>query len=184
MSLETVVEDIRKRGKAEVGRLKKEGKTEAAAILKQANAKRDKIIGDAMKEAKKAADRLRTQELARAELENKRARLVMEKELLDLAIEKARERIRSLPKDKDDALMRTLISKHTSDGAIIHTDATHGSLVRSSCSLRFGDPIECLGGIVLESADRSVRFDYTYDTILEAAADICLKDIARILFQD
>jgi len=184
MSLETVVEDIRKRGKAEVGKLKKEGKTEAETILKQANSKREKIIEDAMKGAKKATDRLRTQELARAELENKRARLVIEKELLDLAYQKAREKIKTLPKDKDDSVMRALITKHSSDGAVIHTDAKHGTFVRSSCSLRFGDPIECLGGIVLESADGSVRFDYTYDTILEAAADACLKDIARILFQD
>jgi V/A-type H+-transporting ATPase subunit E len=184
MSLETVVEDIRKTAQAEIDRMKREAKEEAEGILREANSKKAKIIGDAMVEAKKAADRLRTHELARAELENKRARLVMEKHLLDEVIERARERIKNLPKDKDDALMRSIVRKHSSEGAIVHTDARHAPLVRTACSLRLAEPIDCLGGIVIESSDGSVRYDYTYDTILQVVADSTMKEVARILFQD
>jgi V/A-type H+-transporting ATPase subunit E len=184
MSLETVVKSIRQEAKKECEELRMQGEGEAEKILKEAHAKRDKILADALKEAVKAADRLRTHELARVELENKRARLVMEKELLDQAIERAKERIRNLRPVLDQDLMRRLITKHQSEGTVVHSADRHDSLVRGSCSLRYGGHIDCLGGIIIESADGSVRFDYTYDSILERASDMAMKEVARILFED
>jgi V/A-type H+-transporting ATPase subunit E len=184
MSLETVLKDIRERGKKEVAKLKKEAKEEAERILKDAKSKKSKIIDDALSEASKAAERLKGQEFSRVELENKRGRLMMEKQLLDKVIELAKEKISNLPSDKDRELMRKLITKHSSKGNVIFSSAKHETMVKAAASsLRYGGKIDCLGGIVVQSADGSVRYDFRYDTLLKAAADTSMKDVAQILFE-
>lgn len=184
MSLENVLKDIRERGKNEVAKLKKEAKAEAERILSEANSKKSKIIEDALSEASKAAERLKGQEVSRVELENKRGRLMMEKQQLDQAIENAKEKISNLPSDKDRELMRKLITKHSSKGKVIFSAAKHETMVKAAASsLRYEGHIDCLGGIVIQSADGSVRYDFKYDTLLKAAADISMKDVAKILFE-
>ncbi len=41
---------------------------------------------------------------------------------------------------------------------------------------------DCIGGLVIENDDGSIRLDFTYDRILDDVSDQSLKQISEILF--
>jgi V/A-type H+-transporting ATPase subunit E len=50
-------------------------------------------------------------------------------------------------------------------------------------SLRYGGNIDCLGGLLLQTVDGSVRYDFRYETLLDQAVQSSLKEVAGVLFQ-
>jgi len=184
MSLESVVEDIRARGAKQAEDIRKDAREEAERILKDAQAKKKAILEAALVEARRAAERLRIQETARIELENRRAHLVMQKDLMDLTIEKARERILHMPQEKDRDIMRRLLAKHGPMAPVVISCRRHEAMVKSLApGLKYGGNIECMGGIILQTVDGSVRYDLRYETLLDQVAQRTMKDVARTLFQ-
>jgi V/A-type H+-transporting ATPase subunit E len=49
--------------------------------------------------------------------------------------------------------------------------------------LKYGGTIDCLGGLVLQTVDGSVRYDLRYETLLELAAQASMKQVVKALFQ-
>lgn len=184
MSLESVVEDIKARGDKQAADIKMEALQEAERILKDAQAKKKALLEAALVDARKTAERLRIQESSRVELENRRAHLMMQKDLLDLTLEKARERLHGLPADKDRDLMRRLLAKHGPMAPVVVSCKRHETMVKALApGLRYGGNIECMGGVILQTVDGSVRYDLRYETLLDQAAQTTMKDVARMLFQ-
>ena len=58
-------------------------------------------------------------------------------------------------------------------------DAKH---VMKMTDLTYMGEINCIGGLVIENDDGTVRMDYTYDRILEDVSEQSLKHISDILF--
>src|SRR2546422_4003069 len=83
MGLESVVEDVLGRGRSEVEEIRRAALAERDRTLQNARAEGAKLLEVREKEAQQAAERLRVQALARAELEGKKVVLSAEKELLD-----------------------------------------------------------------------------------------------------
>jgi len=184
MSLDKMEENIRHRGDLKAEDISLAGRTEAERLLKEAKAKTKAILEAALADAHKAAGRLRVQEISRVELENRRAHLMMEREMLEMALEKARERLLALPADKDRDILRRLLTKHGSNAPVVISSRRQEATVKALApSLRFGGSIDCLGGIVLQTVDGSVRYDFRYETMLEQAAQASMRDVAKVLFQ-
>ena len=53
---------------------------------------------------------------------------------------------------------------------------------RTLTSLRYGGHVDCIGGVVIESADGTVREDRTFETILRERSEKALPQIAAALF--
>jgi len=184
MGLENLVKEIQSRGDEEAERIRREGKAEAERLLRDANAKRKSLVERSQVEASKAVARLKVQESSRVELENRRAHLMMEKEMLDLAIAKARHRLAGLSSEKDRDILRRLLTKHGPKAPIVISNKKSEAVVKSlGPSLKYGGSIDCLGGLVLQTVDGSVRYDLRYETLLELAAQASMKQVVRTLFQ-
>jgi V/A-type H+-transporting ATPase subunit E len=184
MGLDTVLSDIQKRGDEEVEAIRRESKAEAERLLREAQAKKKALLDGALAEAKKAGDRLRLQESSRVELENRRAALVMQRDMLDMALDKAREYLAALPADKDRDLLRRLLTKNGTLAPVVLSIKKQEVTVRSLApSLKFGGNIDWLGGLILQTVDGSVRYDFRYETLLEQAAQTTMKEVAGLLFQ-
>ena len=184
MGLENLVKDIQSRGEQEIERIRREGREEAERLLRDASAKRKNLIASSQAEAAKAAARLKVQESSRVELENRRAHLVMEKEMLDLAIARARHKLAGLSPEKDKDILRRLIAKHGPKAPVVISNKKNEAVVRSLApSLKYGGTIDCLGGLVLQTVDGSVRYDLRYETMLEQAAQASMKQVVKALFQ-
>jgi len=184
MSLDKVLKDIQHRGVEEMERIRREGKEDAEKLLKDAHAKKKTLLEASLAEARKAIERLRIQEMSRVELENRRAHLIMQKDLLDLALEKARARLAALPVDKDRDILRRLLTKGGTLATVVISSKRHEATVKALApALRYGGSIDTLGGIILQTVDGSVRYDLRYETMLEQAAQTSMKDVAKALFQ-
>jgi len=184
MGLDTVLSDIQKRGNEEIETIRRESKAEAERLLREAQAKKKALLEASLAEARKAGDRLRLQEISRVELENRRAALVMQRDMLDLALDKAREQLASLPADKDRDLLRRLLTKNGTLAPVVISSKKQEATVRSLApSMKYGGSIESLGGLILQTVDGSVRYDFRYETLLEQAAQTSIKEVAGILFQ-
>jgi len=83
MGLETVIEDVLARGRSEAEEIRRATAEERERILRDARAEGAKLLAQREQEAKGAAERVRIQALARAELESKKIVLSAQKELLD-----------------------------------------------------------------------------------------------------
>jgi V/A-type H+/Na+-transporting ATPase subunit E len=184
MGLETVLTDIQKRGDEAVEAIRSEGKAEAERLLREAQAKKKALLESSLTEAHKTAERLRVQEISRVEMENRRAVLVMQRDILDLALEKARETLAALPADKDRDLLRRILDKNGTLAPVVISSKRQEATVKALVpSLKYGGSIEGLGGIILQTVNGSIRYDFRYETLLEQAAQTSMKEVAGILFQ-
>jgi V/A-type H+-transporting ATPase subunit E len=65
----------------------------------------------------------------------------------------------------------------------IYSNKRDEPLVRSLSKLTYEDNIDCIGGIVLENKDRTMKLDYRYETIATMIWDRYLGEIADKLFR-
>lgn len=182
MGLETVVNDIMDVAHAEAAQKKEEADTEAAQIIEDAKEKAKKIKGDRLAETEAKIERLRRQEISSANLEVKRVKLNARKEILDEVYNKAVDSISNLSPSKNEELLKSLIDKYEQHGARVYSNKESEEIVKKLSSLEYAGNIDCIGGIVIENSDGSVRLNYTYDTILKSVYDQSLKQISDILF--
>lgn len=182
MGLEEIVKEIIAKGKNEAAKILEEGEAEASRILEEAKNQALKIKAAREEAVKREAARLRQQEISSANLEVKRNILNAKKELLDKAYEKALETLSRLPADKNARTLKSLLEKHGGEGARIYCKESDQPLVTHLTDLMYAGSINCLGGVIFESEDGSVRLDYTYDSLLKNVYEPSLKQISEILF--
>src|SRR6266540_2129301 len=89
MGLETVIEEILSRGRAEADELRRAVASDRGRLLQEERAAGAKLLVARGEEARQAVERARIQDLARAELESKKIVLAAQKEVLDEVYAKA-----------------------------------------------------------------------------------------------
>lgn len=182
MGLENVVNDILEQAKTEVAAIEAEAQDEAAAITDKAKNEAEKILADSKTEVEANIQRRLKQETSSAQLESKRAALNAKKDVLDSVYQSAREAISSLPPDKNASMLKAILDEHGSEGARVYSNARDAKLVRELTDLTFMGEIDCIGGLIIENEDGSIRLDYTFDRILDDVSEQTLKPVSDILF--
>ncbi len=182
MGLEIVVKDIMESAKADVAQLDREAEEEASHILENARQNAKKIIGERLAKTEDDIQKTRQQELSSASLEVKRTLLNARKELLEEVYVQAEKSISELSPEKNKELLRSVIQNNEANGKRIYSNAASEKMVRELTSLKYAGNIECLGGVVIENEDGTVRLDYTYDVILKGVNEQLLKQTSDILF--
>ena len=151
-------------------------------LLNEARDAQKKMLGDSLAQSEEDLKNLHQQVISSANLEVKRLRLNKRKELLDQVYNKIYESIKSMPASKAEKLLSVLIAKHEADGVRIYSNKNSEAIVKKLSSLSYAGNIDCIGGIVLENEDGTVRLDFTYDSILKNVYERSLKQISDILY--
>src|SRR5438046_1206661 len=159
MGLETVIEDVLAQGRSEAEEIHRATVAERERILRDARAEGAKLLAQREQEGRQAAERLRIQALARAELESKKIVLSAQKELLDQVYSSVLEKLPRLP--ESEGLLRTLLQSHAEEwrNGKVYCNARDADLVRSIVGKNFGGTIECVGGVVIDNAEGTRRLD-------------------------
>ena len=181
MGLEIVLNDITEGAKADVRRINEEANTAADSILNEARQASKEALGSRLAEVEEKLEQQRQQVLSSANLEVKRIVLNKRKALLDQVFVHALEQIKELPADKNEAYLKALIKANEAEGSKIYSNKKSEKIVKKISSLEYGGSIDCIGGIVIENEDGTVRLDYTYELLLKIAYDRSLKAISDIL---
>src|SRR2546425_896253 len=116
MGLEQVLQEIESRSQQARQKLDAEAQAARAEALAAANAAVDEYRKKALERASREIVRMQTQEAASTELELKREELQMERELLDRVVKLAEERLKSLPRERNEAIIKALLKHYEREG--------------------------------------------------------------------
>ena len=182
MGLESVIEDVLARGRSEAEEIRRATAAERERILQDARAQGAKLLAQREQEARQAAERTRIQALARAELESKKIVLSAQKELLDQVYAAVLEHLPRLA--EREAVLRSLLQAHAEECRTgkVYCNTHDADLVRSIVGPRFGGTIDCVGGVVIESADGSRRTDLRFETLLADVWRDSVREVAEVLW--
>lgn len=180
MGLEAVKEEILNSAKEEANSLIAEARKEANRIAKEAEKKIEELQAKSESETKKAFETIKRQELASAELENKKMLLEAKKQIIDATFAEARKKLESLDDKKREAIMKKLLERAKSEmeAAKIYCSKRDAKLAKG-VNVQAAD---ITGGLIAENEDGTVRIDYTFDTMLQSIKERELQNISKLLF--
>ncbi|RZN15696.1 MAG: V-type ATP synthase subunit E [Methanosarcinales archaeon] len=181
MGLETVVAGIIEKGKEQTKLILQEADEEVNGILKRAKSEAEKEREELEDAARAEAEQLKKQEISSAHLRVKREALNARQAMFEEVQKNVADRIGSISDEKNEKILEAILKKHTTAGSGIYSNRRDKTLVERTSKLDYAGSIDCLGGVVIESSDRTVQYDYTYDTILQDINEKSLKQVSEML---
>jgi V/A-type H+/Na+-transporting ATPase subunit E len=191
MGLETVVEEIREKGKKEAEKLRAESKQETDRILAAAGKRVGEIKLAAEAESAKQTAHIVDQEVSAANLLVKRELLNTQKALLDKVYEKTLLEIARLPESFHREAIKKLLTEAKKEIPLgkISCNSRDMAAVKDIIAkdpefakFKIGSPVDIDGGILVEGEGGELQIDYSYRTFLAKVWESGLKDASDILF--
>jgi len=186
MSLEKIVSKVEADSKAAEQVILQEAGQYRNGQLKQASKKCDAILKDFTQKAETTVAQLRSREEAGLEMEIKKRTLSSRKNILDSAFEGVLEHFKSLPASTKKDLYATLLSKASKEipsGKIRHIKGEE-SMFSGFKAYTKGEPIDSIGGFIVESVDGRLEMDMRFEVLLKELWDRNLGEVSSMLFQD
>lgn len=183
MSLETFVQVILDKGKAEAGEIYAQARAEAQRTLDEVRAEGEKSVAEAETRARQAAERKRVQDLARAELETRKIVLAAQKGALDEVYQRALSRLGTLKANPQ--ILQALLKANETEwktGGRVYSNARDASFVKGLVGKAYAGNLDCEGGLVIENADGTRRVDLRYESILRDVWNDSVREVAEILW--
>lgn len=182
MGLEKVVDEVLSSGKKRAENILKSAEKDSEQILSEARNKAEEMKNEAELSARKEMERIRKQQLSIAEIEAKKIRMEAERRILDEIYDKVRAELSNLPGDENERIVKKLIERGIKEcpNGVFYSNRRDLALLRKM-GVRVGGEIGCIGGIVIESEDGSMRIDYTYDRMLEELWKGMLREVHKSL---
>ncbi len=204
MSLDNVLEQIRIEAKTQAANIIKEGREQSEHIINEGKKDARKIIEKKEKELEPHIKKLKEIRLSKTRITYKRKRMEIEKEIINMCWEKAKERVGLLDPDLNEELInkilhivratpvfsiRSIMARKDKDTETkrpfyIYSNEKDAQLVKRLSDLEYAGSITCLGGIIAEAEDRKCRVNLTYDQILKDIYEISLIKIYNVLSGD
>lgn len=180
MGLETVKEEILNSAKEQSASIIGEARKEASKIMKDAEKKAEEMQEKTDAETKKIMDTIKRQELANAELEGKKMLLEAKKQVIEGVFSEAMKKLEVMDDKKSEAFIKKLLEKAKNDIEI-------GSVQCNKKDAKFlkgfnAEAINTIGGLMAENKEKTVRVDYTFETLLQAVKENELQNISNVLF--
>jgi V/A-type H+-transporting ATPase subunit E len=184
MGLDKVVEDILRKGAEQKNRIIRLGEQERDAQQQLA----DKRIAEDQKRAEERASsvilQMEQQELSSAELESKKNILAAQRQVLEDLKAQVLTELEGYPQDKRKLLYSKLMSKAKKElgDCYVYSNAADRAALQVSKGITLGGTMDCRGGLVFESKDRSVRLDYRFESVLDEVWNRNMREIFAKLF--
>lgn len=187
MPLDSLLQEIAKKGEEEIKRIEAETRQEIEKILAEAKAEAETILKKAKDGAEKEGEAIRKQEISSLNLELKRLLLSKQKEVTEEVFRRLREKINEMDQKTRKRVLKSLIEKNAKNGMLIYAKREDKEIVReiveeTGLNLRIAGEISALGGIILEEPSGEVRINLTFDELLSQLYEKKLNEVAKVLF--
>jgi len=185
MALDNVIKTILEDGKKDVDIIISDGRKEAESIISEAKRGAEKIKIEKGEEIEKAINRVRTQEIARAEIEAKKLVLTAQKESLDDVYSLSLRQVSERWRDKLIENVLRVKSTEASNGVVYSNEKDRASVKKlvSTYGGKYGGVIDCLGGVVIETVDGTIITDYRLESLFQNVWDKSVVDITSVLWR-
>lgn len=185
MSLEDVKNDILEEAETNALDIVKDAETIALSIKKDAEKQADERESSFKASLNERIIHLTKKELSLAKLEAKKEIFEAKKRCMLNAIESAKSKLGSMPKKENEKLINELVSKAEKNMplAFVYCNAKEEEIVKAALKSKAKViKADMLGGIIAENADKSMRIDFSYESLLADLYDKVLNKLADILF--
>lgn len=180
MGLEAVKEEIIRSAKEQSNSSIAEARKEANKIMKEAEKKIEEMKEKIDAETKKILDMIKREELASAELENKKILLEAKRQIIENVFVEVKKKLENLDDKKKEAYLKKLLEKIKND---IETNYIYCNKKDTKFLKSFNvESISIIGGLIAENKERTVRVDYSFETILQSIKEGELQNINKLLF--
>jgi len=180
MGLEAVKEEVLDNARQQSNAIIADARNESNRIAREAEKNIEEIKQHSEEETRKMLDTIKKQELASADLENKKMLLEAKKQVIDNVFAESKKRLESMEDKKREALIKKVLDKTKGDIEITYVYC-------NKKDLRFLkgfaiQPADIIGGLIAENKDKTIRVDYSFDTLLQIIKENELQNINKILF--
>lgn len=184
MSLEKVVEDILRRGEERKQEIIRQGEREREEHIAQAEVQIAEHREKSSRRAESQISQMEQQELSSAELESKKALLAAQRQVMDELKAQVLVEVAHYPEDKRRAMYARLVGRAKAElgECYVYSNKGDQALVQLPPGMANGGIIDCGGGLVFESKDRTVRLDFRFETMLDDVWNKRMQEIYSKLF--
>jgi len=180
MGLEELKEEILNNARNDSNRIIEEAKKEAEQIMTKSRERIDEYKKKLEEDKKKLTENLEKMKTAQARSEAKKLILDKKKEIIDGVFEKAKQKLNTLNGSKREEYTQKLIekAKNEMEIATVYCNKKDRKFLQDfNC-----EETDILGGVIVEKEDKSVRIDYSFETLLGNIKESSLQEIAKLLF--
>lgn len=185
MGLEKVKDEILDKAKKDAEQIIRKAKEEEMLIIKEAEQKIKDMMEAAEQEISKLLETMKSKEMASIQLESKKMLLEAKKEAINQVFADVRKKFKALSNKKKEQYIKKLLDKAKTEINVKHIYCSKEDSKFVKDLLKSGvevNEVAILGGIIVENEDKSMRVDYSYETLLNNVKEVYLQDIAKILF--
>ncbi len=183
MSLERMIEEIRQQGQQESEEILDAARQERERMLSEVQTRGKELRSERLRQAEDQGTREEVREIARAELEARKALLQAQKEVLDEVRDAAAGRLRDL--DSNDRLLESLVEQSREDlDGLVRSNPRDVKTLQRLTGLPVQGDLDVIGGFVIEAEAGDRRIDLTYDTFLDGLWEQAVRDVADTLWRE
>lgn len=170
-----------------------EGRDQSLAVIQKSEAETAETVSKILETSTKQAEALRRQIVGAAELEARNSQLKVMEEAVEEVFSAAVSQISKLEGKRHETALKQLLEEAIDvigPNALVSTNSEDAKEVFSIAKgikgergrLTPGDKrLETIGGVVLTTPDKSIRFDNTFEARLERLRPTLRKDVAAVL---
>ena len=179
MGLEAVKEEIIRSAKQQESALIAEARKEANRIMKEAESKAEELKARSESETKKAGEAIKRQALAMAGMEGKKMVLEAKKQVIEAVFSEVRKMLASLDDKKREIYFKKLLEKASKE---LEVSCVYCSKKDAKFAKGFSvESAEIADGLIAENKEKTIRVDYSFETIIENIKDSELHEINKLL---
>ncbi|MBS3128476.1 hypothetical protein J4410_04995 [Candidatus Woesearchaeota archaeon] len=181
MSLEAVKKEILASVREQAEQRKKETAQQAKEILAKADEEIKQQEEETRQKTKVLLAAMEQQESSLARSEAKRILLDMQKAVLDELMEQLKEILSKLPQKKRDEYCTRLLKKAQAQLSVKWAYTSKQDKKAISDKTITHEEMNIQGGLIAENKEKTVRIDYSFETLLEELQKDALPKIAKEL---
>jgi V/A-type H+-transporting ATPase subunit E len=183
MGLEKVIEQIQKEGEEKISAILQDAEKQKAEMLQVTKQALASQAVQKKQETEQLIRAMQTQEKSALEMEVKKLLLNAEKEVLTSTYQQCLASLQSLPHEKILPVLMRQIQEELPEAALVYSNKRDETVVRKLSKLTYAGTIECVGGLIVENSEKTMKVDLRYETIAARVWEQSLKEIASLLFR-
>ncbi|ACS32645.1 V-type ATP synthase subunit E [Thermococcus gammatolerans] len=192
---ELIIQEIHREAEQKIQYILSEAQREAEKLKEEARKRAQSQAEWILRKAKTQAEIEKQRIIANAKLEVRRKKLAVQEELIGEVLSAMREKLAALPDDEYFealvSLTKEAIEELGTKKIVLRSNERTLKLIDSrmeefsekvGVEVSLGEPIECIGGVLVESPDGTVRVDNTFDARIERLESELRATVAKALF--
>lgn len=201
--LQRIVKKIKEDAEKRASEIMKEAEEKKEEIIKVAKTKIEINVDKIIKKGRETANRIKGKKIGEIKLQVKQRKMKLQEELIETALQKAKEALQNLTTSKD---YQNILEKMVSSSSIglgggdleIILPKQHKNIkldledvakrvekqTKNKTSIKVADEdVEAIGGCIARKSDKSISIDNTFDAIMERRIEKIRTKAAKILLK-